>query len=84
GRTLNFILINHKAVEQIIKTLFLQISLIRPDEGMSPSIRRKASKKLQVNIFLGERNTKNFKLIDKLLQPLTPPKMYVIAEYFTS
>nr|GEU82678.1 ribonuclease H-like domain-containing protein [Tanacetum cinerariifolium] len=35
GRTLNFSLINLKTVEQIIKTLFLQISLILPDEGMS-------------------------------------------------
>nr|GEZ63281.1 hypothetical protein [Tanacetum cinerariifolium] len=32
GRTLNFSLINLNTVEQIIKTLFLQISLISPDK----------------------------------------------------
>nr|GEW78425.1 hypothetical protein [Tanacetum cinerariifolium] len=37
------------------------------DKSMSPPFRRKASKKLQVNIFLGERDSKNFKLTDKLL-----------------
>nr|GFB96128.1 ribonuclease H-like domain-containing protein [Tanacetum cinerariifolium] len=44
GRTLNFSLINLKAVEQIIKTLFLQISLIPSDEGVSPPFRRLARK----------------------------------------
>nr|GEX35978.1 hypothetical protein [Tanacetum cinerariifolium] len=32
-------LINLKAIEQITKTLFLQISLIPPDEGMGPPIK---------------------------------------------
>nr|GFB82660.1 hypothetical protein [Tanacetum cinerariifolium] len=45
-------------------------SLTPADKSMSPPFRRKASKKLQIEILLGQRYSKNFKLTDKLLQPI--------------